>query len=72
MILDLLCSATATYDDLLLSNEYFDEPIPLAEMVEFLVDAWIQVRMLGRVLFCASSLCSGGNLQIVVQDGLYD
>ena len=53
---DLPCSATATYDDLLLSNEYFDEPIPLAEMVEFLVDAWIQVCLPGKDLSCASSL----------------
>ena len=69
---DLPCSATATYDDLLLSNEYFDEPIPLAEMVEFLVDAWIQVRLPGKDLFCTSSLSSGCNLRTVLQDGLYD
>ena len=31
----------ANYDDLLLTNEPFAVPIPLPEMVDFLVDTWI-------------------------------
>lgn len=31
----------ANYDDLLLTNEPFEVPIPLPEMVDFLVDTWI-------------------------------
>lgn len=31
----------ANYDDLLLTNEAFERPIPLPEMVDFLVDTWI-------------------------------
>lgn len=31
----------ANYDDLLLTNEPFKVPIPLPEMVDFLVDTWI-------------------------------
>uniref|UniRef100_A0A1J3I7E5 Gag1-like clamp domain-containing protein n=1 Tax=Noccaea caerulescens TaxID=107243 RepID=A0A1J3I7E5_NOCCA len=30
----------ATYEDLLLPNTPFPKPIPLAEMVDFLVDYW--------------------------------
>ncbi|KAG7964363.1 hypothetical protein I3843_09G166300 [Carya illinoinensis] len=33
-------SLTATYEDLLLSSEPFQQPISLAEMVDFLVDIW--------------------------------
>ncbi|RVW39108.1 hypothetical protein CK203_084118 [Vitis vinifera] len=29
-----------TYEDLLSTNEPFSEPIPLTEMVDFLVDIW--------------------------------
>ncbi|XP_038899969.1 uncharacterized protein LOC120087116 isoform X4 [Benincasa hispida] len=32
----------ATYDSLLGSNKPFPQPIPLGEMVDFLVDAWEQ------------------------------
>ncbi|KAM1467164.1 hypothetical protein ACFX2I_032304 [Malus domestica] len=35
-----IMSWTTTYEDLLLSTEPFQEPIPLAEMVDFLVDIW--------------------------------
>ena len=31
----------ANYDDLLLTNEPFEVPVPLPEMVDFLVDTWI-------------------------------
>ncbi|XP_038899929.1 uncharacterized protein LOC120087116 isoform X1 [Benincasa hispida] len=37
-----LCSWNATYDSLLGSNKPFPQPIPLGEMVDFLVDAWEQ------------------------------
>ncbi|KAE8729324.1 putative xyloglucan endotransglucosylase/hydrolase protein 32 [Hibiscus syriacus] len=33
-------SWTTTYEDLLCSTEQFQQPIPLAEMVDFLVDTW--------------------------------
>jgi len=33
---------TATYDSLLGSNKLFPQPIPLTEMVDFLVDIWEQ------------------------------
>ncbi|EEF42884.1 uncharacterized protein LOC8283986 isoform X2 [Ricinus communis] len=35
-----IMSWTATYEDLLCSSEPFQQPIPLAEMVDFLVDIW--------------------------------
>ncbi|KAL4605548.1 hypothetical protein ACB092_09G037000 [Castanea dentata] len=35
-----IMSWTTTYEDLLLSTEPFQQPIPLAEMVDFLVDIW--------------------------------
>ncbi|RRT63977.1 hypothetical protein BHE74_00013718 [Ensete ventricosum] len=35
-------SWNATYDSLLGSNKPFPQPIPLAEMVDFLVDIWEQ------------------------------
>ncbi|XP_059463339.1 uncharacterized protein LOC132192127 [Corylus avellana] len=35
-----IMSWTTTYEDLLLSTEPFQQPIPLAEMVDFLVDTW--------------------------------
>ncbi|XP_009399743.2 uncharacterized protein LOC135673150 [Musa acuminata AAA Group] len=35
-------SWNATYDSLLGSNKPFPQPIPLSEMVEFLVDIWVQ------------------------------
>ncbi|KAK9812678.1 hypothetical protein WJX72_001776 [[Myrmecia] bisecta] len=35
----------ATYDELLTSNKPFAESVPLTEMVEFLVDTWIQDSM---------------------------
>ncbi|XP_022144600.1 uncharacterized protein LOC111014243 isoform X2 [Momordica charantia] len=35
-----ILSWTTTYEDLLLSAEPFEQPIPLAEMVDFLVDIW--------------------------------
>ncbi|RZC01117.1 hypothetical protein D0Y65_016742 [Glycine soja] len=37
-----LCSWNATYESLLGSNKPFHQPIPLAEMVDFLVDIWEQ------------------------------
>lgn len=37
-----ILSWNATYDSLLGSNKQFTQPIPLAEMVEFLVDIWEQ------------------------------
>ncbi|XP_027906295.1 uncharacterized protein LOC114165878 isoform X1 [Vigna unguiculata] len=37
-----LCSWNATYETLLGSNKPFRQPIPLAEMVDFLVDIWEQ------------------------------
>ena len=33
-------SADATYDELLTSSRPFARPVPLAEMVEFLVEVW--------------------------------
>ncbi|KAL2539314.1 hypothetical protein Adt_00292 [Abeliophyllum distichum] len=38
-------SWNATYDSLLSSNKPFPKPIPLAEMVDFLVDIWEQEGM---------------------------
>ncbi|KAL9264837.1 hypothetical protein AKJ16_DCAP04356 [Drosera capensis] len=38
-------SWNATYDSLLGSNKPFPQPIPLAEMVDFLVDIWEQEGM---------------------------
>ncbi|XP_022742337.1 uncharacterized protein LOC111293719 isoform X1 [Durio zibethinus] len=35
-----IMSWTSTYYDLLCSTELFQQPIPLAEMVDFLVDIW--------------------------------
>ncbi|KAF2289870.1 hypothetical protein GH714_038956 [Hevea brasiliensis] len=35
-----IMSWTTTYEDLLCSSEPFQQPIPLAEMVDFLVDIW--------------------------------
>eukprot|EP00250_Pteridium_aquilinum_P011605 c20187_g1_i1 orf=489-830(+) len=35
-------SWTTTYDDLLATNRPFTRPIPLTEMVDFLVDVWEQ------------------------------
>ncbi|KAJ0007363.1 hypothetical protein Pint_30112 [Pistacia integerrima] len=40
-----LCSWNATYDSLLGSNKPFPQPIPLSEMVDFLVDVWDQEGM---------------------------
>ncbi|KAH7512007.1 uncharacterized protein LOC107431899 isoform X2 [Ziziphus jujuba] len=37
-----IMSLTTTYEDLLLSSEPFQQPIPLAEMVDFLVDIWLE------------------------------
>lgn len=37
---DPIISWSTTYEDLLSTNEPFTEPIPLAEMVDFLVDIW--------------------------------
>ncbi|XP_030488528.2 uncharacterized protein LOC115705348 isoform X1 [Cannabis sativa] len=47
MVLSLLwlCSWNATYESLLGSNKPFPQPIPLAEMVDFLVDIWEQEGM---------------------------
>ncbi|XP_021610374.1 uncharacterized protein LOC110613516 isoform X2 [Manihot esculenta] len=41
----LCCSWNATYDSLLGSNKPFPRPIPLSEMVDFLVDIWEQEGM---------------------------
>jgi len=38
----LLCSWNAAYESLLGSNKPFPQPIPLHEMVDFLVDIWEQ------------------------------
>ncbi|OVA07794.1 protein of unknown function DUF4050 [Macleaya cordata] len=38
-------SWNATYDSLLGSNKHFPQPIPLSEMVDFLVDIWEQEGM---------------------------
>ncbi|CAK8570018.1 unnamed protein product [Lathyrus sativus] len=35
-------SSNATYDDLLGNNKFFPQPIPLREMINFLVDIWEQ------------------------------
>ncbi|GLT89821.1 hypothetical protein SLE2022_077870 [Rubroshorea leprosula] len=35
-----IMSWTTTYEDLLYSTEPFQQPIPLAEMVDLLVDVW--------------------------------
>ncbi|CAI0471373.1 unnamed protein product [Linum tenue] len=37
-----IMSWTTTYEDLLCSQEPFQQPIPLAEMVDFLVDIWLE------------------------------
>ncbi|TYH48756.1 hypothetical protein ES332_D10G089600v1 [Gossypium tomentosum] len=37
-----LCSWNATYENLLGSNKPFPQPIPLSEMIDFLVDVWEQ------------------------------
>ncbi|XP_073305325.1 uncharacterized protein [Primulina huaijiensis] len=37
---DPIISWSMTYEDLLSTNDPFSEPIPLAEMVDFLVDIW--------------------------------
>ncbi|XP_048234273.1 uncharacterized protein LOC8282328 isoform X2 [Ricinus communis] len=41
----LCCSWNATYESLLGSNKPFPRPIPLSEMVDFLVDIWEQEGM---------------------------
>ncbi|XP_057969613.1 uncharacterized protein LOC131158778 isoform X2 [Malania oleifera] len=38
-------NSNATYDSLLGSNKPFPQPIPLSEMVDFLVDVWEQEGM---------------------------
>ncbi|XP_044508038.1 uncharacterized protein LOC123227337 isoform X2 [Mangifera indica] len=40
MAKDPIISWTTTYDELLGNNRPFPEPIPLPEMVDFLVDIW--------------------------------
>ncbi|XP_015876788.1 uncharacterized protein LOC107413369 [Ziziphus jujuba] len=40
MAKDPIISWTTAYEDLLSTNEPFSEPIPLPEMVDFLVDIW--------------------------------
>ncbi|KAG8651115.1 uncharacterized protein LOC110607396 [Manihot esculenta] len=37
---DPIISWSTTYDELLSTNEPFPKPIPLPEMVDFLVDIW--------------------------------
>ncbi|KAL2525888.1 hypothetical protein Adt_10942 [Abeliophyllum distichum] len=37
---DQIISWSMTYEDLLSTNDPFPEPIPLPEMVDFLVDIW--------------------------------
>ncbi|XLU47022.1 uncharacterized protein LOC107476346 [Arachis duranensis] len=37
---DSIMSLTTSYEDMLLSTEAFPLPIPLADMVDFLVDFW--------------------------------
>ncbi|XP_010539507.1 PREDICTED: uncharacterized protein LOC104813566 isoform X3 [Tarenaya hassleriana] len=37
-----ICSWNPSYDSLLGSNKPFPQPLPLSEMVEFLVDIWEQ------------------------------
>ncbi|KAK7268299.1 hypothetical protein RIF29_20996 [Crotalaria pallida] len=41
MTKDPIISWSTSYDDLLSTNEPFAEPIPLPEMVDFLVDVWL-------------------------------
>ncbi|KAG6739287.1 hypothetical protein POTOM_056878 [Populus tomentosa] len=41
-LLSMFCSWNATYESLLGSNKPFARPVPLAEMVDFLVDVWEQ------------------------------
>ncbi|KAL3566135.1 hypothetical protein D5086_031550 [Populus alba] len=41
-LLFMFCSWNATYESLLGSNKPFARPVPLAEMVDFLVDVWEQ------------------------------
>ncbi|XP_076961012.1 uncharacterized protein LOC143637529 [Bidens hawaiensis] len=38
---DPIISWSTTYEDLLSNNDHFPEPIPLPEMVDFLVDVWL-------------------------------
>ncbi|XP_076918712.1 uncharacterized protein LOC143579223 [Bidens hawaiensis] len=38
---DPIISWSTTYEDLLSNNDRFPEPIPLPEMVDFLVDVWL-------------------------------
>ncbi|KAI3817621.1 hypothetical protein L1987_11417 [Smallanthus sonchifolius] len=38
---DPVISWSTTYEDLLSNNDSFPEPIPLPEMVDFLVDIWL-------------------------------
>ncbi|KAL7586940.1 uncharacterized protein LOC111913202 [Lactuca sativa] len=38
---DPVISWSTTYEDLLSNNDRFPEPIPLSEMVDFLVDIWL-------------------------------
>ncbi|KAL6123927.1 hypothetical protein ACLB2K_076443 [Fragaria x ananassa] len=40
MAKDPIISWSTAYEDLLSTNECFPEPIPLTEMVDFLVDIW--------------------------------
>ncbi|XP_010067347.2 uncharacterized protein LOC104454250 [Eucalyptus grandis] len=40
MVKDEIISWSTTYEELLSTNEPFSEPIPLPEMVDFLVDIW--------------------------------
>ncbi|EEF32784.1 conserved hypothetical protein [Ricinus communis] len=40
MTKDPIISWSTTYEDLLSTNEPFSEPIPLPEMVDFLIDIW--------------------------------
>ncbi|KAM7254004.1 hypothetical protein ACFE04_031686 [Oxalis oulophora] len=41
----MLCSWNASYESLLGSNKPFPQPIPLSEMVDFLVEVWEQEGM---------------------------
>ncbi|PWA76412.1 hypothetical protein CTI12_AA233980 [Artemisia annua] len=41
LLLDLYSSWSTTYEDLLSNNDRFSEPITLPEMVDFLVDIWL-------------------------------
>ncbi|KAI4382700.1 hypothetical protein MLD38_008630 [Melastoma candidum] len=45
VVKDPIISWSTSYEDLLLTNEPFSEPIPLAEMVDFLVDVWHMERL---------------------------